>query len=146
MSWGTCNSGSNNIHFDFPPLMADGRNYATYQPGSKISDDIRKQAGITTNWQYRNYMMQNADAIIKNNQLEACDQCCACPVRQSIKPEDEKNTPFLYKSCIDNTQPHGYNNSDMKQMYLSKYQLECRRYTPVITQAQLLQSGYQNYN
>lgn len=146
MSWGTCYSGSNNIHFDFPPLMADGRNYATYQPGSKISDDIRKQAGITTNWQYRKYMVQNAETIIKNNQLDACDQCCACPVRQTMGSVNDKNTPFLYKSCADGSQPHGYETSDLKQLYLSKYQLECRRYTPVITQAQLLQSGYQNYN
>ena len=28
MSWGTCYSGSNNIHFGFPPIMTDGRNYA----------------------------------------------------------------------------------------------------------------------
>ena len=146
MSWGTCYSGSNNIHFDFPPLMSDGRNYATYQPGSKISDDIRKQEGIKTNWQYRKYMVNNADSIIKINQMEACDECCACPVRQNIGPKQERNTPFLYKSCVDSRQPYGYENSDMKQMYLSKYQLECRRYTPVITQAQLLQNGYQNWN
>lgn len=147
MSWGTCYSGSNNIHFDFPPIMADGRNYATYQPGSKISDDIRKSAGITTNWQYRKYMVDNADDIIKNNQLEACDQCCACPVRYNTGPANKrKNTPYLYKSCVDSSQPYGYEGSDLKNAYLTKYELECRRYTPVITQAQLLQSGYQNWN
>lgn len=146
MSWGTCYSGSNNIHFDFPPIMADGRNYATYQPGSKISDDIRKSAGITTNWQYRQYLVNNADAIIKTNQLEACDQCCACPARLNTLPKDEKNSPFLYKSCIESTAPYGYETSDLKNMYLSKTQLECRRFTPVITQAQLLQGGYQNWN
>ena len=147
MSWGTCYSGSNNIHFDFPPIMADGRNYATYQPGSKISADIRHQAGITSNWQYRKYMIENADAIIKTNQLEACDQCCSCPARLNVGPnKEEKNSPFLYKSCVESTQPYGYENSDMKNMYVSKYQLECRRFTPVITQAQLLQKGYQNWN
>ena len=33
MSWGTCFSGSNNIHFDFPPIMSDGRNFSSWQPG-----------------------------------------------------------------------------------------------------------------
>ena len=56
MSWGTCYSGSNNIHFDFPPIMADGRNYTSWQPGTKISEDIREQAGIKSNWQYRKYI------------------------------------------------------------------------------------------
>ena len=26
MSWGTCYSGSNNIHFNFPAIMDDSRN------------------------------------------------------------------------------------------------------------------------
>ena len=35
MSWGTCYGASNNIHFDFPPLMSDGRNFATWVPACK---------------------------------------------------------------------------------------------------------------
>ena len=71
MSWGTCYTGSNNIHFDFPPIMADGRNYAKWQPGAAINAEIRKTEGITTNWQYRKYLTHNADNIIKHNQLSA---------------------------------------------------------------------------
>ena len=146
MSWGTCYSGSNNIHFDFPPIMMDGRNYAAWQPGSQLSDDVRKQAGITTNWQYRKYMVDNADSIIKYNQLEACDQCCSCPARYGAGKEGTPSTPFLYKSCADKSQPYGYESSDLKNLYLSKYDLQCRLYTPVLTQDQLLQRGYQNFN
>ena len=42
MSWGTCYSGSNNIHFDYPPIMDDGRNYAKWQPAAVINDEMRK--------------------------------------------------------------------------------------------------------
>lgn len=141
MSWGTCYSGSNNIHFDFPPIMSDGRNYATWQPGSKISNDIKKEAGIQSNWQYRKYMVENADSIIKYNQLQACDECCGCPARYG---SDEKsvNQPFLFKSCNDNRQPFGYETSDLKNLYLDKYQLQSRMVTPVLTQEQLLRGGY----
>ena len=41
MSWGTCYSGSNNIHFDFPPIMSDGRNFSKWQPGAKINEELR---------------------------------------------------------------------------------------------------------
>jgi len=146
MSWGTCYSGSNNIHFDFPPIMNDGRNYASWQPGSKISDDIRKDAGITTNWQYRKYMVENANSIIRHNQIEACDQCCACPARYGAQQEGIPKTPFLYKSCEDKSQPYGYETSDLKNIYLSKYDLQCRMYTPVLTQDQLIKKEYQNSN
>ena len=49
MSWATCFSGSNNIHFNFPPIMNDGRNYASYQPEAVINERIQQQNHITTN-------------------------------------------------------------------------------------------------
>tara|TARA_B100001250_G_C19787126_1_gene784718 strand:- start:1311 stop:1751 length:441 start_codon:yes stop_codon:yes gene_type:complete len=146
MSWGTCYAGSNNIHFDFPPIMADGRNYASWMPGAAINEKIRNEAGIKTNWQYRQYMVDNADAIIKANQVEACNQCCSCPAMYGDGAERNNNTPYLYKNCVEKTQPHGYQNSDLKNLYLSKYQLQCRLNTPVLTQEQLLQARYPNYN
>ena len=75
MSWGTCYSGSNNIHFDFPPIMMDGRNFADWQPGAVINQKIREDAGIKTNSDYRQFLINNADQIIKYNQMQACDQC-----------------------------------------------------------------------
>ena len=145
MSWGTCYAGSNNIHFDFPPIMADGRNYATWQPGAAISEDIRRKAGIRTNWEYRKYMTENADSIIRANQLEACDQCCACPARYG-SGEQVPSNPFLYQSCLQRSQPYGYETSDLKNLYLSQQQLQARLVTPVITQDQLLAKGYPNFN
>ena len=145
MSWGTCYAGSNNIHFDFPPIMADGRNYATWQPGAVINENIRRKENIKSNWQYRKYLTENADNIIKYNQLEACDQCCSCPARYGAE-QQMSNTPYLYKSCADSTQPFGYENSDLKNLYLSEYQLQCRMVTPVLTQDQLLKRGYPNAN
>tara|TARA_R110002072_G_scaffold257138_1_gene415903 strand:- start:8 stop:181 length:174 start_codon:yes stop_codon:yes gene_type:complete len=55
--------------------MQDGRNFATWQSGATINDNIRKQSGITQNWQYRKYLTDNADKIIKENQMGACDNC-----------------------------------------------------------------------
>ena len=158
MSWGTCYSGSNNIHFDFPPIMADGRNYATWQPGAVINEQIRQKEGIKTNWQYRSYLTNNADSIIKQNQLAACNDCCSCPARYTNQPSHSPNTvnmnkekvadaqPFLYKSCTDGSQPYGYETSDLKNLYLSEQQLQSRMVTPVISQSQLLQQRFPNYN
>ena len=161
MSWSTCNSGSNNIHFDFPPIMDDGRNYATWQPGAVINERIRQSENIKTNWQYRKYLTENADSIIKQNQIAACNECCSCPAVYTQQPSHSPTAdeirktrmhkvsdtpPFLYKSCTDNSQPYGYENSDLKSQYLSEYQLQSRMVTPVLTQAQLLQQGYVNYD
>ena len=153
MSWGTCYTGSNNIHFNFPPIMADGRNFASWQPGAVINEKIREESGIKSNWQYRKYLMENADQIIKYNQLGACDQSSGGVVNYGGQ-EKLNGTPFLY---IENSQtqaqqtqaqqtqgagqPFGYENSDLKSSYLSRQQLQERMVTPVFTQEQLLMKG-----
>ena len=140
MSWGTCYTGSNNIHFNFPPIMADGRNFASWQPGAVINEKIRQESGIKSNWQYRKYLMENADQIIKYNQLGACEQSSGGVVNYGGE-EKLNGSPFLY---IENSQtqagqtqagqPFGYENSDLKNSYLTRQQLQERMVTPVITQ------------
>ena len=53
MSWGTCYSGSNNIHFNSPPIMHDGRNYASWQSGATINENLRKKTGIKQEFRIR---------------------------------------------------------------------------------------------
>jgi hypothetical protein len=140
MSWGTCYTGSNNIHFNFPPIMADGRNFASWQPGAVINEKIRQESGIKSNWQYRKYLMENADQIIKYNQLGACEQSSGGVVNYGGE-EKLNGSPFLYNSYLENSQPFGYENSDLKSSYLSRQQLQERMVTPVITQEQLIMQG-----
>lgn len=140
MSWGTCYTGSNNIHFNFPPIMADGRNFASWQPGAVVNEKIRQESGIKSNWQYRKYLMENADQIIKYNQLGACDESSGGVVNYGGE-EKLNGSPFLYNSYLDNSQPFGYENSDLKNSYLSRQQLQERMVTPVITQEQLIMQG-----
>ena len=61
------NYASNNIHYDMPPMMSDGRNYATWQPEAVINSKIQKQEGLKTNWEYRTYLQNNAQNIMKFN-------------------------------------------------------------------------------
>ena len=44
---------SNNIYFDFPPIMDDGRNYATYVPACEINEQLQVRNGLSSN--YNNY-------------------------------------------------------------------------------------------
>ena len=144
MSWATCYAGSNNIHFNYPPIMSDGRNFASWLPGGAINKEIRIKEGIKTNNDYRKYLQSNADSIIKYNQLKACDQCCGCPAIYGDN-QPVPNTPYLYKSTHDTSQPYGYENSELKNIYLSKQQLQSRyNVMPPMNQDQLL--SYPNPN
>ena len=130
MSWGTCYSGSNNIHFNFPPIMNDGRNFSNYQVGANLDNTLKKNANIKTNSDYRKYLQNNADSIIKNNQLSACDECSTCPYYSSSNQNLTTSKPFIFDSIVSDDQPFGYETSDLKNIYLSKQVLEAQMHAP----------------
>jgi len=132
MSWATCYSGSNNIHFNFPPIMADGRNYASWQPDAVINDNIRKQEKITSNWEYRQFLTNNALQIMKCNNQEACYVLGLNPHTQTNNTPSS-NVPYIYHSLMDTKSPgYGYPTSDLKTPYLSREQLQARMIAPSI--------------
>lgn len=130
MSWGTCFSGSNNIHFNFPPIMADGRNYASWQPEAVVNKGIQKEANITTSWGYRQYLTSNGNQIMKFNSDEACG-ALGLPVHFNDNKTPSANVPHLYQSTFDTSKPgYGYSNSSLKTPYLSREQLYSRMVSP----------------
>ena len=132
MSWATCYSASNNIHFDFPPIMADGRNYASWQPEAVINERIQKQEGIHSNWDYRQYMTHHGLEIMNYNTKEACYDMGMNPYYET-NATPASNVPMLYKSTFDTSKPgFGYSNSDLKNPYLSREQLQARMIAPSI--------------
>ena len=132
MSWGTCYSGSNNVYKSAPPLMSDGRNFASWLPGNEIDKIIKKDAGIKNNSEYRLYLINNADKIVQLNQLEACNDCGCCPYFHSSV--STPNQPYLYEFCSqpnNDCRPIGYQNSDLKNLYLSREKLEQIKSNPI---------------
>ena len=130
--WGTCFSGSNNIHFNFPPIMADGRNFASWQPEAVVNQRIQKEEDIKTNWSYRQYLQHNAIEVMKYNSLESCYDLGLNPHTETNRTPSD-NVPFRYKSSFDTSAPgFGYCNSDLKSPYISREQLNARMISPSI--------------
>jgi hypothetical protein len=132
MSWATCYSGSNNIHFDFPAIMQDGRNYASWQPEAVINERIQKQENIHSNWSYRQYLTHHGREIMNYNTTEACYEM-GMPTHTQTNKTPSANVPTLYKSTFDSSKPgYGYCNSDLKNPYLSREQLQAQMISPTI--------------
>lgn len=133
MSWGTCYSGSNNIHFNSPPIMSDGRNFASWQPEAVVNKRIQQQEKITTNWSYRQYMQQNGLQIMQYNTAEACYELGLDPHTQ-VGTTPSSNVPYMFKSTFDSSKPgYGYNDSNLKNPYLSREQLNAKLISPHIS-------------
>ena len=132
MSWATCYSGSNNIHFNFPPIMTDGRNYTSWQPDAVVNQRIQRQEGINNNWSYRQYLQKNGLKVMQYNTSEACYDLGLDPHVQTGKTPSN-NVPYKFKSTFDTSTPgFGYCNSDLKNPYLSTEQLNARLVSPSI--------------
>ena len=134
MSWATCYSGSNNIDFNFPPIMSDGRNYATWQPEAVVNERIQRSEGIQSNWTYRQYLQKNGLQIMNYNKQEACYTLGTDP-HYNTDSTPSSNVPYTFKGTFDTSRPgFGYCNSDLKNPYLSREQLNARLVAPSISQ------------
>ncbi len=132
MSWSTCYNSSNNIDFNFPPIMADGRNYSSWQPDAAVNNRIQAKEGIQSNWGYRQYLQKNGLQIMNYNTQESCYALGLDPhVNTGNTPSD--NVPYTFKGTFDTSKPgFGYCNSDLKNPYLSSEQLNSRLIAPSI--------------
>jgi len=127
MSWGTCYSGSNNIHFNFPPLMDDSRLFSNYY-SSVLNDNVfQNNKNIKNNSDYRKYLQVNADAIIQNNQYISCVEC-GITSNNISQPLVTNQSPYIFNSILSRDQPYGYETSDLKNIYLSKQQLDAQKH------------------
>ena len=83
-----------------------------------INNDIRNRM-ISNNMKYREFLKTNTMAILKINYQNVIQE------NPSITPCTRKNSyPYLFYGIEDNAQPHGYENTLPKQMFISQQQLE----------------------
>jgi len=135
MSWGTCYSGSNNIHHDNPPLMSDRRLFTSINSACDLNNNLQKSARMKNNYDYRQYLIHNGKTTIENNTIKSCDETSEC-VKQSN--ENNKNNKYLFKSIGDPHIPYGYQQSNLKNIYISRANLQNKFVSPIVTQDDLL--------
>jgi hypothetical protein len=127
---------ANNQYSSYPPLMSDGRSVmSSWQPEAVINRNLLADTGITSNWQYRKYMIDNAEKIIKYNCAEACNDTGYFV--QYVNPSNDQSfgTPKFYQYYQE---PTIGQVSDLKQTYLTREQLAANSVSPVVTQDELL--------
>ncbi len=122
---------ANNTNYSL--IMSDKRAFSSWQPNSEINEELRKKANITSNWDYRKYLVKHADEIIEGNKLSICSSCSASPGYFNTNSAS-RNVPFLFKSSLDNSKPDGFESSDLKTEYLNRQQLNAQLAAPIFAQ------------
>lgn len=127
--------GANNVHSSFPPRMSDGRSLiANATPSALVNNKLLSDTGIKSNWEYRRYLTKNAENIIKYNYTESLTDVGY--YSRFVEPSAPLHTgaPVWYSSYQE--KPVGQ-ESDLKQLYLSREQLDALKVAPTATQSEL---------
>ena len=132
---------TNNAYPEFPANMQDSRSLiASYQPEAILNENLIKQSGVTTNWMYRNSLTNNSQKIAQDNFREACNDT---GYFERFLPDQRgdnrpiQGAPLQYSSYDDTRSVENQPKSDLKELYLSREQLEARKTAPVVTQDEL---------
>jgi hypothetical protein len=129
--------GTNPVYPGFPPIMMDGRAIvSSYQPEAVLNKSLLKDLGIQSNWQYRQYLIQNGKDIMRYNYSESSNDVGY--FKRYVDTPNQYSVPFVFPSFISQDVPNGYQTSDLKQAYLTREQLNARKVAPAITQAEIL--------
>jgi len=120
---------TNNVYDNFPPLMNDGRSViSAFQPEALTNNYLIEQLGIKSNYEYRKYLIDNAKDIMKYNCMNVSNDVGF--TRRYV------NENLAASIGIQN--PVGYANSDLKEMYLSREELDTKTEYKFNTQEELL--------
>lgn len=135
---------TNNNYREFPPLMMDGRSIvSSYNPNAVITEKIVRDENIKSNWEYRNFMTRNATDIRRFNYLDSLNDMGYTQTPATVLYGTPVSTPYQYKSVFDNYQAAGdiFPESDLKNLYMTREELNARKVAPVITREQAAIAG-----
>lgn len=105
---------------------------SSWQPDAIVNNKIQTESGIMSNWKYRQYIQNNANHIMKYNTMEYIYASGNNPYAITNKIPSS-NTPFRFSSLYDPSSPnYGLNNSDLKQDFIKKQQINGRMVAPSI--------------
>jgi hypothetical protein len=128
MQANTVYMGQNNYHANMPALMSDDREQRSWYPEAVVDHQLKKAANITSNWDYRKYLTNNATQLMNINTRNAVMQN---PEGDVNRQASVAGTPYVYHGPNDMRQVRpGVFDSDLKVAYLSREQLQSKAVAP----------------
>jgi len=123
-------SGNNNYHTNMPALMSDSREQSSWYTEAVVDNNIKKAANITSNWEYRKYLTNNATHLMNINARNALMEN---PTTTSSTSSQSAvaGTPYVYRNVDDRqrVRPDVF-SSDLKTVYLNRDQLQAKASAP----------------
>lgn len=112
--------------------MEDGRLFTNYIPEGIVHSKLQQLNNIKNNEDYRRFLVSNASNIMQQNKHNYSTQTNYYvpnndPNHLLMKLKGNGNVPKLYDSIHDKNHAYGFENSDLKSLYLSRQQLNSKK-------------------
>ena len=99
----TCYKTSNNKYRDCPPRMSDGRQFTDYRPNCYLNNVIKTDNSITSSFDYRNFLKDNAEELMEINREYSCKMNCCGPCGEDVEEEFTSTMlPEQFKQVTNN--------------------------------------------
>ena len=107
-----CYRTSNNKFFTAPPRMSDGRHFTEYRENTKVNDLLGKDAEAKNSYEYRQFLINNAERIMDLNNKQAfllngVSECKKPYGSGTMLPEKEKQVCNLKTCEVVSNDPNG---------------------------------------
>ena len=111
---------------------------ASWQPGQRLSNQIREFTGVKSNQQFRKLLQTNANSLIGINMLLAQRQVGGV---ECLKSKQLPPNPYLYQNIDSTAKPPGYQASDLKAGYIHQLRRATNERSIMLTRSQV-SGGY----
>lgn len=131
----------NNQYPGFPAMMKDGRSLISSWGASSVETQTFKQnnqenafnlSPLSENWAYRRMMQKNGMEMMKSNFVNTANDAGVYNPTGILSSTGDSNHAFAFDGLSDDSRPSGYQESDLKDLYMSREQLNSQLYAPKI--------------
>ena len=118
-------------------LENTGRPFTDFKSNSTTNQNVKNKNNIKTNNDYRAYLTSKATSIITTNINNAYKLTPFVSEKHVYTPSPTKSN-YIFTNDNDIDFPYEYESSNLKQLHLSRRQLNQRKHTPLVNQNELL--------
>ena len=118
-------------------LENTGRPFTDFKSSSTTNQSVKNKNNIQTNNDYRAYLTSGATSIMKSNAHNSYKLTPFVSEKHLYTPCPTKSN-YIFTNDNDMNFPYEYESSNLKQLHLSRRQLNQRKHTPLVNQSELL--------
>ena len=113
----------NNQNVNMPGIVSDGRLFTNYKSDALEGETLKRENVLKSNEEYRRYLVQHTESIMKMNY----DHMAKANQTEYHHGQYDYGPPRLYTTIQESIKPYGYEDTNVKQMYLTRQQLDDKK-------------------